>query len=158
MENYKLYLDALATRQNQDIADYIAATYDIVSSYNQKLDEQRARFSALARQAHGVFYGDNAAAVAALIENEIIPTLKERQNQLDAVAIPRGAAYWANLRHTSTDLSIAAWTHYLKGISNGESEEYNTAETLLKQELEIELRITDIIQHNTVSQALPDIP
>ena len=40
----------------------------------------------------------------------------------------------------------------------GENEEYNTAETLLKQELEIELRITDIIQHNTVSQALPDIP
>ena len=81
-----------------------------------------------------------------------------RQNQLDAVAIPRGAAYLANLRHTSTDLSIAAWTHYLKGISTGESEEYNTAETLLKQELEIELRIIDIIQHNTVSQALPDIP
>lgn len=158
MENYKLYLDALATRQNQDIADYIAATYDIVSSYNQMLESQRARFSALARQAHGVFYGDTADAVAALIENETIPTLKERQNQLDAIAIPRGAAYLANMRHTSTDLSIAAWTHYLKGITTGENEEYNTAETLLKQELEIELRITDIIQHNTVSQALPDIP
>ena len=158
MENYKLYLDALATKQNKDIADYIAATYDLVTGYNQKLDAQRARFSALARQANGVFFGDTAAAVAALIENETIPTLKERQHQLDAVAIPRGAAYLANLRHTSTDLSIAAWTHYLKGISTGESEEYNAAETLLKQEMEIELRITDIIQHNTVSQALPDIP
>ena len=158
MENYKLYLDALATRQNQDIADYIAATYDLVTGYNQKLDAQRARFSSLAHQANGIFYGDTAAAIVALIENETIPTLKERQNQLDAVAIPRGAAYLANLRHTSTDLSIAAWTHYLKGITTGESEEFNTAETLLKQEMEIELRITDIIQHNTVSQALPDIP
>ena len=36
--------------------------------------------------------------------------------------------------------------------------EYNTAETLLKQEMEIELRIIDIIHHNTVSQALPEIP
>lgn len=158
MDNYKLYLDALATRQNQDIADYIAATYDLVTAYNRQLDDQRARFSTLARQANGVFFGDTAAAITALIENETIPTLKERQNQLDAVAIPRGAAYLANLRHTSTDLSIAAWTHYLKGIATGESEEFNTAETLLKQEMEIELRITDIIQHNTVSQALPDIP
>ena len=158
MENYKLYLDALATRQNQDIADYIAATYDIVSSHNKKLETQRARFSALARQANGVFFGETADAVKALIENETIPTLKARQNQLDAVAIPRGAAYLANLRHTSTDLSIAAWNHYLKAIATGESEEYNTAETLLKQQMEIELRITDIIQHNTVSQALPDIP
>lgn len=158
MENYKLYLDALATKQNRDIADYIAATYDLVTSYNQQLEAQRARFASLARQANGVFFGDTAAAVVALIENETIPTLKERQNQLDAVAIPRGAAYLANLRHTSTDLSIAAWTHYLKGIATGESEEYNTAETLLKQEMEIELRITDIIRHNTVSQALPDIP
>ena len=158
MENYKLYLDALAVRQNQDIADYIAATYDLVSMYNQTLDEQRTRFSALARKANGHFEGSTAAAIKALIENETIPTLKERQNQLDAIAIPKGAAYLANLRHTSTDLSIAAWTHYLKGIATGENEEYNTAETLLKQEMEIELRITDIIQHNTVSQALPDIP
>ena len=73
--------------------------------------------------------------------------------------ISRGAGSIVPLNiASSTDLSIAAWTHYLKGISTGESEEYNTAETLLKQELEIELRITDIIQHNTVSQALPDIP
>ena len=156
MENYKLYLDALATRQNQDIADYIAATYDLVTAYNQTLDAQRARFSALVREANGYVHGD--AAITALIENETIPTLKERQNQLDAVAIPKGAAYLANLRHTSTDLSIAAWTHYLKGIATGENEEFNTAETLLKQEMEVELRITDIIRHNTVSQALPEIP
>lgn len=158
MENYKLYLDALATRQNQDIADYIAATYDLVTSYNQTLEAQRDRFTTLARQAHGHFYGETADAIVSLIENETIPTLKERQNRLDAVAIPKGAAYLANLRHTSTDLSIAAWTHYLKGIATGENEEYNAAETLLKQEMEIELRIIDIIQHNTVSQALPDIP
>ena len=158
MENYQLYLDALATRQNQDIADYIAATYELVTAYNQTLETQRARFTALARQANGHFYGETANAIVSLIENETIPTLKERQNQLDAVAIPKGAAYLANLRHTSTDLSIAAWTHYLKGIATGENEEYNAAETLLKQEMEIELRIIDIIQHNTVSQALPDIP
>ena len=158
MENYKLYLDALASRQNQDIADYIAATYDIVTAYNQRLDVLRGRFSSLAPKALGYFDNGAAATLTGLIENEIIPALKERQERLDAVAIPRGAAYLANLRHKSTDLSIAAWGHYLKGIATGENEEYNAAETLLKQELEIELRITDIIHHNTVSQALPHIP
>lgn len=158
MENYKLYLDTLAPRQNQDIADYIAATHDIVAEYNEKLEELRERFSSVARSARGRFAGKIAVSLTELVENEIVSTLKERQERLDAVAIPKGAAYLANLRHTSTDLSIAAWTHYLKGIATGENSEYNTAETLLKQELEIELRITDIIHHNTVSQALPDIP
>lgn len=158
MENYKLYLDTLAPQQNKDIADYIAATHDIVAEYNQKLENQQARFASLARQANGYFAGDVAASLTSLIEGEVIPTLKERQERLDAVAIPRGAAYLANLRHTSTDLSIAAWTHFLKGVATESNEEYNAAETLLKQELEIELRITDIIHHNTVSQALPDIP
>ena len=158
MENYKLYLDALAPQQNKDIADYIAATHDVVAAYNQKLERQQARFASLARQANGYFYGDVAAALTSLIESEVIPTLKERQERLDAVAIPRGATYLANLRHTSTDLSIAAWTRYLKGIAAESNEDFNAAETLLKQQLEIELRITDIIHHNTVSQALPDIP
>ncbi len=158
MENYKLYLDTLAPRQNKDIADYIAATHEIVADYNQTLERQQARFSSLTNRANGYFYGDVADAMTALIENEVIPTLKERQQRLDAVAIPRGATYLANLRHTSTDLSIAAWTHYLKGIATESNAEYNAAETLLKQQLEIELRITDIIHHNTVSQALPDIP
>jgi hypothetical protein len=158
MDNYKLYLDTLAPRQNQDIADYIAATHELVAAYNEKLEGMKERFYSLARSAKGRFAGKTAAAISSLIEDEVVPTLKERQERLDAVAIPKGAAYLANLRHTSTDLSIAAWTHYLKGIATGENIEYNTAETLLKQELEVELRITDIIHHNTVSQALPDIP
>ena len=158
MENYKLYLDALAARQNQDIADYTAATYDIVLHYNQVLESQRRRFVSLAKDAQGWFSGSEGATIADLIANEVIPTLKERQNRLDAVAIPKGATYLANLRHASTDLSISAWTHYLNGMKTGENDELNAAETLLKRELELELRITDIIRHNTVSQALPDIP
>ena len=158
LDNYKLYLDTLAPRQNQDIADYIAATHDLVADYNEKLEEMRERFSATARSAKGRFAGKAAVSLSSLIEDEIVPTLKERQERLDAVAIPKGAVYLANLRHASTDLSIAAWTHYLKGIATGENMEFNTAETLLKQEMEIELRIIDIIHHNTVSQALPDIP
>ena len=158
VDNYKLYLDTLAPRQNQDIADYIAATHELVAEYNERLEGMKDRFSSIARSAKGRFAGKIAASLSSLIEDEIVPTLKERQERLDAVAIPKGAAYLANLRHTSTDLSIAAWTHYLKGIATGENREYNTAETLLKQEMEIELRIIDIIRHNTVSQALPDIP
>ena len=158
MDNYKLYLDTLAPRQNKDIADYIAATHDLVAEYNEKLAGMQSRFSSIAGSAKGRFAGKVAATLSSLIEDEVVPTLKERQARLDAVAVPKGAAYLANLRHASTDLSIAAWTHYLKGIATGENMEYNTAETLLKQEMEIELRIIDIIHHNTVSQALPEIP
>ena len=158
MDNYKLYLDTLAPRQNKDIADYIAATHELVAEYNERLASMQSRFSLIAGSGKGRFAGKVAASLSSLIEDEVVPTLKERQERLDAVAIPKGAAYLANLRHASTDLSIAAWTHYLKGIATGENMEYNTAETLLKQEMEIELRIIDIIRHNTVSQALPDIP
>lgn len=158
MDNYKLYLDTLASRQNQDIADYIAATYEIVTEYNEIFEQQRTRFAALTKRARGRFDADTAAALRALLQNEVVPTLKERQEALDAVAIPSGAAYLANLRHTVTDLSIASWKHYIKGIATGSNEEFNAAETLLKQAVDADLRITDIIHHNTVSQALPEIP
>ncbi|MFC2468978.1 MAG: hypothetical protein ACFNWY_02130, partial [Negativicutes bacterium] len=78
--------------------------------------------------------------------------------RLDTVSIPLGAQYLANLRHTSTELAIAAWQHYQRAVETQSVNEFNTAETLKKQEIETDLRITDIIRHNVVSQSLPNIP
>lgn len=158
IDNYRTYLDTISPRQNRDIADYIAATHGIVKEYNEQFEAQRTRFRALTAQARGRLTGNTAAAIKALIQNEVVPTLKERQEQLDAVSIPPGAKYLANQRHTSTDLTIEAWKHYLHAMERQSNEEFQTAETLLKQAVETDMRIKDIIRHNTVSQALPDIP
>ncbi|MBQ3863688.1 MAG: hypothetical protein II790_06585, partial [Schwartzia sp.] len=157
IKNYRTYLDTISPRQNRDIADYIAATHGIVNEYNEQFAAQRARFQALTAQAKGNLTGPVAASIKALIQNEVVPTLKERQEQLDAVSIPPGAKYLANQRHMSTDLSIDAWKHYLHAIEKHSNEEFQTAETLLKQAVETDMRIKDIIRHNTVSQSLPDI-
>ncbi len=157
LDNYRQYLDTIAPRQNRDIADYIAATRDIVLTYNDELEDLKVRFGQLTKGTGGSL-SEVARPLGELIRNEIIPTLKERQARLDEVVIPSGAQYLANQRHVSTDLAIAAWQHYIKAAETGSYEEFNVAETLKKQEIETDLRITDIIRHNTVSQALPEIP
>ena len=50
------------------------------------------------------------------------------------------------------------WQSFIKGLKNNDNDAFNAAETLHKQELDIDLRIEDIISHNTVSQAIPAIP
>lgn len=158
LPNYRQYLEAIAPRQSRDIADYVAATRDIIVAGNARLSHLQDRFQNIAEGAGGPLTGSSAAAMKALIADEILPTLKERQQQLDTVDIPLGAQYLANLRHTSTQLAIASWQHYQRGLETQSAEAFNTAETLKKQELEAELRITDIIRHNIISQTLPDIP
>ena len=158
LSQYRAYLDAIAPRQNRDIADDIAATKDIVAEGNEKLAVLQSRFRQIAKGAGGSLTGKSGAAMTALIDEEILPSLKARQAALDRVSIPLGAQYLANLRHNSTELSIASWQHYRRGIETGAASAFNTAETLKKQEIEAELRISDIIHHNVVSQAVPDIP
>ncbi len=156
--NYLEYLDMIAPLQNKGIADYIADTRDITTAYNERLMRMQDRFMAAMGKHPRLIQGDRAKKVVALIENEIIPLFKERQQKLDEVDIPVGAQYLANLRHQSTDITISSWERYASGIKNGSFDDFNAAETLKKQEIEVDLRITDIIRHNTVSQALPEIP
>ena len=156
--NYQEYLDTIAPKQNKGIADYIADTLDIVLEYNDKMAGLCSKFKSIMGRHPGKISGTRVGQLKNLIVNEIMPTIKERQGRLDEVGIPLGAQYLANLRHASTDISIAAWERYLRGIETGSQEDFNAADSLMKQEIEIDLRITDIIKHNTVSQALPEIP
>lgn len=158
LSQYRAYLDAIASRQNRDIADYIAATKDIIAWENERLAVLQGRFRAIAKGAGGSLTEGSGAAMKALIDEEILPALKARQQALDAVSIPLGAQYLANLRHTSTELAIASWQHYRRGIETQSISEFNAAETLKKQEIETDLRVTDIIRHNVVSQAVPNVP
>ena len=93
-----------------------------------------------------------------LILGETVPDLKSRQEKLNSYNIRAGSQYLSSLRRQSTDLSISAWVHLIAGLEKEDYNELNLAETLHKQMLEIDLRIEDVINHNTVSQEMPVVP
>ena len=103
-------------------------------------------------------YTATCRPIAALIEDDIIPGLQERQAKLDAVEVPAGAQYLARQRQQSTETSIKAWQHYIKGLREDSPAEFATAETLHKQELAIDLRVQDIIRHTAISKNIPNLP
>ena len=158
IKNYKAYLDKIAPLQNKDIADYIAATKDIVSDSNERFEVFQARFKRLNSSKNGHLTKQQKINIAALIEDDIIPSLQSRQTQLDAVEVPAGAQYLARQRQQSTETSIKAWQHYIKGLREDSPAEFATAETLHKQELAIDLRVQDIIRHTAISKNIPNLP
>ena len=83
LKNYRDYLDAVTPLHNEDIAKYSDATKNIVSSYNEKLAAYKLRFNALSKTNSGTFTAEQKAGLEALIEQEVIPTLKARQQELE---------------------------------------------------------------------------
>ena len=158
IKNYKDYLNTIAPLQNKDIADYIAATRDIVDSSNREFFQQQQRFQNLTRTPYGTLSEDQKREIRALLLDEVIPSLKKRQQRLDEIMVPAGAAYLARLRQQSTEVTIKTWQHFIKALREDKPVEFETAETLHKQQLEIDLRIEDIIKHTAVSKNIPNIP
>ena len=158
IKNYKAYLDKISPLQNKDIADYIAATKSIVSESNEHFEVFQNHFKRLNSSKNGHLTKQQKYNIAALIEDDIIPGLQERQAQLDAVEVPAGAQYLARQRQQATETSIKAWQHYIKGLREDSPAEFATAETLHKQELAIDLRVQDIIRHTAISKNIPNLP
>ncbi len=158
IRNYRAYLDDVAPIFNRDIESYINATKDIVAKYNGTLDACRERFTASTTTADGSMTDGQRAAIANMLEDEVIPALKKRQRELDEVKVPPGAAYLAKQRKDSTETTIASWQHYIRAMRTGDASEYAKAEALHKQELAIDLRIEDIIHHTAVSKNIPNLP
>ena len=158
IKNYKAYLDKISPLQNKDIADYIAATKSIVSESNEHFEVFQNHFKRLNSSKNGHLTKQQKYNIAALIEDDIIPGLQERQAQLDAVEVPAGAQYLARQRQQATETSIKAWQHYIKGLREDSPAEFATAETLHKQELAMDLRVQDIIRHTAISKNIPNLP
>ena len=158
IKNYKVYLDKISPLQNQDIADYIAATKSIVKNSNEHFEVFQNQFKRMNSSKSGHLSKQQKQNLAALIEDDIIPSLQERQTRLDAVSVPAGAQYLARQRQQSTETSIKAWQHYIKGLREDSPAEFATAETLHKQELAIDLRVQDIIRHTAISKNIPNLP
>lgn len=158
IKNYRQYLDTVSPVQNRDIADYIASTQSIVNAYNTMFRGQQEQFRALARTRSGNPSDSQRKKMRDLIVSSIIPSLQQRQAELDLIAIPPGAQYLAAQRRLSTETTISAWEHFLQGLSTGDQNEFDTAEALHKQELAIDLRVDDIIHHTALSKNIPNLP
>ncbi|MCR5758356.1 MAG: hypothetical protein K6F95_10680 [Selenomonas sp.] len=158
IKNYKAYLDKIAPAHNKDIADYIASTKDIVTESNQHFEVFQNHFKRLNNSKNGQLTKQQKSNIIALIEDDIIPGLQERQTKLDDVEVPAGAQYLARQRQQATETSIKAWQHYVKALREDSPAEFATAETLHKQELAIDLRVQDIIRHTAISKNIPNLP
>ena len=158
IDNYRAWLDAVTPLINQDISSYIAATQPIVNKYNNLFQQQQAKFHTLTQTKNGQFTSEQRSRIAAFLEGDVLPALQKRQQELDAISIPSGAAYLASMRNLSTEKTTEAWKHFITGIKENKQAEFDTAETLHKQELEIDSRIGSILRHTSRAQALPEIP
>ena len=158
IKNYRDYLDTVAPLINGDIAAYIEATKPIVDDANATFAAQKARFAALSRTSDGRPSARQRKEIAKFLEDDVIPALKDRQKKLDEIDVPAGAGYLARQRQLSTETTIRAWQHYIKGLREDQPREFDAAETLLKQELAIDLRVDDIIKHTAVSKNIPNLP
>lgn len=156
--NYRDYLDTVAKVQNSDIASYIDATKEIVEDSNSELARYQNKFQAYSKTTYGKLTPSQREGLARVLENRAIPALKNRLTRLDEIAVPAGAKYLANQRRHSAELSIEGWQHLIKGLREDNHSEYDKAETITKEVLEIELRIADIIHHTAISQNIPNLP
>ena len=156
--NYKAHLNTVAPLQNKDIAEYIQTTQDIVDTNNLILAEQQEQFKSIMETSDGVLSETQRMSAMELLQDEVIPTLKKRQKDLDEIPVPQGAAYLSRLRQQSTEATIKTWQHLIKALKGNNQKEYETTETLHKHQLEIELRIEDIIKHTAVSKNIPNVP
>ncbi|RGS74166.1 hypothetical protein [Mitsuokella sp. AF21-1AC] len=158
IKNYRAYLDAVTPLHNNDIAQYIDSTKDIVAAYNEKFEAYKQRFTALASAGPGNFTPAQKQSLTALLQQEVIPALQERQQKLDAIDVPSGARYLASQRQQATAITIEAWQHFLQGISDDNPDEFAKAESLHKKALATDLRVDDIIRHTAVSRNIPNLP
>ena len=157
INNYRDYLDIVAPTLKQELADYIDNTQEIVNRYNAVFRNQQNEFIAIQKVQNGVMSSQQKEQIASYIENNIIPTLQNRQQELDGIAAPNGAIYLAKLRRETTNITVSAWAYYIKGLRENSPESFDTAESLHKQELAIDQRIEEIVHNSAISRARPDI-
>ena len=158
IKNYRAYLETVSPRIYHDVTEYVQATAGIVGKYNEIMQSKQWDAMYMGYSATGQLTKEQRTELARYLEDNVIPTVKKRQEELNQVSVPPGAMYLSNLRKESTDLSIRVWQHYIHGLRDDNISEFNTAESLLKQMLATEQRIEDIIRRAAVSKAVPEMP
>ena len=158
IENYRDYLDVVSPILRQELADYIDATAEIVDRYNSTFKMQQDAFAFMQQTREGIMTEQQRQNVAGYIENTIIPTLQDRQSELDQIGVPNGAKYLAERRRESTDITIRAWLFYIQGLREYSPAAFDTAESLLKQELAVDQRVDELVHNSAVTRGRPELP
>ena len=158
VDNYREYLDAVSPLLRQNLAEYIDNTAEIVYRYNNLFESEQDVFITMQRSPYGIMTTEQRTEVANYIRNTIIPSLEERQEELNQVPIPQGAQFLASLRQESTKVTIRAWQSYIKGITENSAADLDTAASLHKQELVFDQRIEEIVHNSAVARNLPELP
>ena len=158
VDNYKEYLETVTPIIQNAMDDYINATAEIVDYYNYLFAIEQTNFIVMQKTSSGVMSDSQRAKIADYIQRAVIPTLEDRQAELDRVEIPTGAKYLADLRAESTKVTIEAWKAYAKGLADNSAVEFERAQSILKQELILDQRIEEVIKNSAVAKNLPDLP
>jgi len=158
VDNYREYLDTVSPILKQNLADYIDATAEIVYRYNRAFEEDQDIFITLQRSPYGIMTTQQRTETSGYITDTIIPSLENRQAELDQVPIPQGAQFLAELRQESTRVTILAWQSYITGITQNSAADLDKAASLHKQELALDQRIEEIIHNSAVAKNLPELP
>ena len=158
VENYKEYLETVTPIIQTALENYIDATAEIVDGYNYLFAIEQSNFIVMQRTSDGLMNYSQRERIANYITGTIIPTLNDRQSELDAVEIPHGAEYLANLRAESTKVTIAAWKSYAQALVDNDSVKFERAESLHKQELALDQRIDEVVKNSAVARNLPELP
>ena len=158
VDNYRGYLDAVSPILRKNLADYIDNTEEIVFRYNQTFAAEQNTFISLQKSPYGIMFANQRVEVTNYITNTIIPSLENRQAELDQVPIPEGAQFLASLRQESTRVTILAWQSYIKGITENSAADLDAAASLHKQELVLDQRIEEIVHNSAVAKNLPALP
>ena len=158
VDNYKEYLDAVSPLLRTNLATYIDDTAEIVYRYNSTFEAEQSEFISLERSPSGIMTDSQRVNVSTYINDVIIPSLENRQAELDAVPVPQGAQFLAQLRQEATRVTIMAWQAYDRGISVNSSIALDEAASLHKQELVLDQRIEEIIHNSAVAKNIPSLP
>ena len=158
VDNYRGYLDAVSPILRKNLADYIDATEEIVYRYNRTFQAEQDNFISMQKSPYGIMFANQRVEVSNYITNTVIPTLENRQAELDEIPVPEGAQFLANLRQESTRVTIMAWQSYITGITENSATALDTAESLHKQELVLDQRIEEIVHNSAIARNLPELP
>lgn len=158
VDNYKDYLATVTPIIQAALDSYIDATAEIVDSYNYLFEIEQSNFIVMQRTTTGIMSASQREQIANYITGTIIPTLEDRQAELEKVQVPAGAMYLANLRYETTKVTIAAWRAYAQGLVDDDAVEFERAESLHKQELILDQRIEEVVKNSAVTRTLPELP
>lgn len=158
VDNYRGYLDAVSPILRKNLADYIDATEEIVYRYNQAFAAEQNNFISLEKSPYGIMLANQRVEVSNYILDTVIPSLENRQAELDEIPVPEGAQFLADLRKESTRVTILAWQAYIKGITENSAAYLDTAASLHKQEMILDQRIEEIVHNSAIARNLPELP